>query len=92
MFFIVGHCDGLVDQQDWNTVFDTVRPPQSWVVEKFVGHQKQWTAVFRADEDAQQFFVEHGWRQPNGMVIVPGPAGAWTELPGNTGTGPATGP
>lgn len=93
MFGVVGHCDGFVDQQDRNTVFDPIRTSQSRVVQKFVAHQKQWAAVFGADEDAEKSFVEHRPRQPSGMVMVPGPAGACTELPpGRTGTGPATGP
>ena len=65
MLGIVGHRDRLVDQKHGDAVLDAVRAAQPRVVEEFLMagvDQKQWPAVLRADQDAQQFVVEHdGW-------------------------------
>jgi len=62
MFGLVGHRDRLVDEQDRDAVLDAVCAVKPRVVEELVVHQQQRPAVFRAHEDAQQSFVEHGDR------------------------------
>jgi hypothetical protein len=57
---LVGHRDGLVDQQDRHTILDAIRPSQSRVVQKLVSHQEKRAAVLRADEYREKLFVEHG--------------------------------
>jgi hypothetical protein len=69
MLGIVGHGDGFIDEQHGNAVLDAIRPSQPGVVEELagavlfaqalIGDQKQRSAVLWADQDAQQFFVEH---------------------------------
>ena len=60
MLGVVGHSDRLVDKQNRDAVLDPVRAAQPRVVEEIVANQQQRTTVLRADENAQQFFVEHG--------------------------------
>jgi len=60
MFGIVGHRDGLVDKKHRDAVVDAIRAAQSRVVQKLVIDQQQRPAILRADENAQQFFVDHG--------------------------------
>ena len=57
MLGVVGHLDGLIDQQHGNAVLDAVGTPQSRVVEELIVDEKQWPAILRAHEDAQQFLV-----------------------------------
>jgi hypothetical protein len=69
MFGVIGHRDRLVDEKHWDAVLDAVRATETRVVEELaravlfaqalIGDQQQRPAVFRAHEDAQQFFVEH---------------------------------
>ena len=58
MFGLVGHRDRLVDEKHGDAVVNAVSPAKPRVVEELVVHQQQLPAVFRADEDAQQFFVK----------------------------------
>jgi hypothetical protein len=62
MLAVIGHGDGLVDEQHRDAVLDAVGTPKTRVVQEFVVNQKQWPAVLRADEDAQQFVIEHDSR------------------------------
>ena len=68
---IVGHGNGLVDEQHRDAVLDAVGTPQPGVVQKFVVNEQQRSAVFRTDQDAQQFFVEHdgGLRRPTAAAV-----------------------
>jgi hypothetical protein len=69
MFGVIGHLDGLVDEKYRDAVLDAVRAAEPSVVEELaravlfaqalIGDQQERPAVFRADEDAQQLFVEH---------------------------------
>lgn len=59
MFGVIGHRDRLVDEKHWDAVLDAIRTTEPRVVEELVADQQQGPAVFRAYEDAQQFFVEH---------------------------------
>lgn len=60
MFGLVGHRDGLVDQQNRHTVVDAIHTPQPRVVQALVVDQKERTTVLGTDEDAEELFVEHG--------------------------------
>ena len=62
MLGVVGHRDCLVDEKHRDAVLDAVRAAKPGVVEALVVDQQQRPAVFRADEDAQQSFVEHDRR------------------------------
>lgn len=62
MFGVARHRHCLVDQKHRDAVLDAVRTAQPRVVEQLVVDQQQRPAIFRADEDAQQFFVEHDGR------------------------------
>lgn len=68
MLSVVGHRDSLVDEKHRNAVLDAVRTAKPGVVEELVADQQQRPAVFRADEDAQQLFVEHEGRLADGLV------------------------
>ena len=59
MLGVVGHRDGLVDEQHRDAVLDAVRAAKPRVVEELVVDQQQGPAVLWADEDAQQLFVKH---------------------------------
>jgi len=59
MLGVVGHDYGFIDEQHGNAVLDPIRSSEPGVVEEFVINQKQRSAVLWADQDAQQFFVEH---------------------------------
>ena len=58
MLGVVGHRDRLVDKKHWDAVLDAVCAAKPGVVEALVVDQQQRPAIFRADEDAQQFFVK----------------------------------
>jgi hypothetical protein len=73
MLGIVGHRDRFVDEQHWDAVLDPVRATKPRVVEELVVNQQQRPAVLRADQDAQQFFVEHGRRSAERL----GDAATW---------------
>ena len=59
MLGIVGHGDGFVDEQHRNAVLDAIGATQPGVVEELVVNQEQRSAVLWADQDAQQFLVQH---------------------------------
>ena len=59
MLGLVGHRDRLVDEQYRDAVLDAVCATKPRVVEELLIHHQQRPSVFRADEDAQQFFVKH---------------------------------
>jgi hypothetical protein len=69
MFGVIGHRDRLVDEEHRDAVLDAVRAPKPGVVEKLaravlfaqalIGDHQERPAVLRADEDAQQFLVNH---------------------------------
>ena len=59
MLCVVGDIDRLVDEQHGDAVLDPVHPPKTWVVEALVVNEEQRPAILRADEDAQELFVEH---------------------------------
>ena len=59
MLGVVGHHDCLVDEKHRDAVLDAVRAAKSGVVEALIVDQQQRPAVFRADEDAEELFVEH---------------------------------
>ena len=54
---VVGHVDGLVDQQNGDAVVDSVGPAQPGVVQ-YVVHVQQRPTVCRTDQNAQQLLVE----------------------------------
>ena len=60
MFGVVSHRDRLVNEKHRNAVLDSIRAAQPRVVEVLVIDQQQGPAVLRADENAEQFFVDHG--------------------------------
>jgi hypothetical protein len=62
MFRVVGDGDCLVDEQHGDAVLDPVCPPKTRVVQALVVDEKQRPAILRADEDAQELFVEHDRR------------------------------
>ncbi len=59
MLGVVGDVDGFVDEQYRNAVLDAIGATQPGVVEELVVNQEQRSAVLWADQDAQQFFVQH---------------------------------
>jgi hypothetical protein len=64
VFGVVGHGDGFIDQQDRNTVLDAICTAEARVVQEFVVHQEKRSAVLGADQDGQQFFVQHQVSEP----------------------------
>jgi hypothetical protein len=57
---VIGHRDRLVNEQYRDAVLDAVCAAKPRVVQKLVVDQQQRPTIFRTDEDAQQFFVDHG--------------------------------
>jgi len=62
MLGVVGHRDRLVDEQNRDAVLDAVRAAKPGVIEELVVDQQQRPAVLRANQDAEQLFVEHNGR------------------------------
>jgi len=59
MLGVVGHRDRLVDEKHWDAVLDAIGAAKSRVVEVLVTDQQKGPAVLRADQNAQQFVVDH---------------------------------
>src|SRR6478672_13739853 len=68
MLGVVRHRDRLVDEKHRNAVFDAVRTAKPGVIEELVVDQQQRPTIFRADEDAQQLFVEHDRRLADRLI------------------------
>ena len=59
MLGVVADRNRLVNQKHRDAVLDAVCAAKARVVEALVVDQQQRPAVFRADEDAEELFVEH---------------------------------
>lgn len=62
MLRVVGDSDRLVDEQHGDAVLNSIDAPKTRVVQALIVDEKQRPAILRADEDAQELFVEHDRR------------------------------